>query len=630
MRTYPESPTIARARYIFVGVLFLVLLALALVGGVLKAGMDSRIGAPDTPTAAYNIVIFTFWAAIVLVTPALCFHIFSNSAAPNTYWRAFWTAAFLAFAVHVYSAVTWLCGGDWGVVFNSKVATPEHPECLVEHPGPDVFFLVWWALDVALAWIVSDNNKWLRAQRGALHIVAFTMFFGAAVLAEKAEIVARLLGLLMALAVLGCLALRLIVQENDPKSLTVLVYDKVFEFLNLFVTWDKLPIFFGVLNLGALRDVLREKNLHNTSDIAVTEPNGLRQTVPYDPRYLCEREEDGQWNNLAKPTMGNASFNPNDPSDSPDYTLSNPGARFGRNIPLTEVDPTRDGDLLDPSPRLVSNRLLGRAKKSDGTDDFTPATILNLLAAAWIQFQTHNWFNHGTPRPIDDDPFDVPIPPGDSWPAGKMLVRRTRADPTRKANDHAGPTTFTNAEPHWWDSSQIYGTSPQAGSQFRSGVNGKLNLDPKTKLIPLEFERRRNYRHERELVAGLKPAAQSLHARAQRHLRSPGGSLSGMAQRSKQGRRDFPRRAPCQQRPDRENPHGRLDARDPHPPGLANRHERQLVGTGRGKCQKKPRPHQHKRSDQRHSRLGGQSVRRRLLSDRGIRLGLSPASAAAE
>jgi hypothetical protein len=134
----------------------------------------------------------------------------------------------------------------------------------------------------------------------------------------------------------------------------------------------------------------------------------------------------------------------------------------------------------------VSNRLLGRKTKSDGTDDFKPATILNLLAAAWIQFQTHDWFNHGTPRKIDDDPFDVPIPPGDSWPAGKMLVRRTRPDPTRKPNDDAGPTTFANAETHWWDSSQIYGGSPQAGAKYRTRKDGKLNIDPKTKLIPLD------------------------------------------------------------------------------------------------------------------------------------------------
>jgi hypothetical protein len=162
--------------------------------------------------------------------------------------------------------------------------------------------------------------------------------------------------------------------------------------------------------------------------------------------------------------MGNASLNPNEATDGSAFTLSNPGARFGRNIRLSEVDPTRDGDIMDPSPRLVSNRLLGRPKKSDGTDDFKPATILNLLAAAWIQFQTHDWFNHGTPRAIDDEPFDVPLPPGDPWPAGKMLVRRTRSDPTRRKNDDAGPVTYTNAETHWWDSSQIYGDSVQAGT----------------------------------------------------------------------------------------------------------------------------------------------------------------------
>src|SRR6185369_2067968 len=112
--------------------------------------------------------------------------------------------------------------------------------------------------------------------------------------------------------------------------------------------------------------------------------------------------------------------------------------------------------------------------------------ILNLLAAAWIQFQTHDWFNHGAPRPIADDPFDVPLPPGDSWPCGKMLVRRTRQDPTRKPRDGAGPETFANAETHWWDASQIYGDNGTAGDRYRSRVDGKLNVDPKTKRIPVD------------------------------------------------------------------------------------------------------------------------------------------------
>ena len=81
--------------------------------------------------------------------------------------------------------------------------------------------------------------------------------------------------------------MRLIVSENDPKSLLIVLYARFFQFLNLFVVWHKLPTFLAVANLGALREVLRAKNLHNTSDIPVTEPNGLRPTVAWDPRYLA-------------------------------------------------------------------------------------------------------------------------------------------------------------------------------------------------------------------------------------------------------------------------------------------------------------------------------------------------------
>jgi len=485
-KSSPETPSATRARYLFVAALFLVLMGIAHGGAELAGWLDARGPALLAHSTDYHRVIFTLWVAVVLVTPALCFHIYSRSDARNSYWRAFWTFAYLALCTHVYWAVSGTCAGDWHLVFNSKIASAAHPECVVDHPGPDFFLIGWWGLDVLLAWIASDGIKVIRVQRGALHVLVFAMVFGATVLAAKAGIVAHLLGILMALIVVGCLLLQAITHETDPKSLSAIVYVRFFEFLNLFVSWDKLPTFLAVANLQALRDVLRAKNLHNTSDIAVTEPRGLRSTVTFEPRLLCEREEDGQYNDLDKPTMGNASFNPDSPMDGADFTLSNPGARFGRNIPLSEVDPTRNGGILDPSPRLVSNRLLGRRKLTDGRDDFKPATILNLLAAAWIQFQTHNWFNHGNPRPIDDHPFDVPIPPGDSWPGGRMLVRRTRSDPTRRPNDNAGPTTYTNSQPHWWDSSQIYGDNPEAGARIRSHRDGKLNIDPRTRRIPTD------------------------------------------------------------------------------------------------------------------------------------------------
>jgi hypothetical protein len=308
----------------------------------------------------YFFVIFTIWACIFLLTPALCFHIFSRSEAGNYYWRAFWTFAFLALLVHLYWAYAGPCGRSLTSIFNHKATLDPHPDCKVENPWPDSFLAAWWGLDVVLAWAITDNLKWVRFQRGGVHLLAFLMFFGAFVLADKASIEARMLGVLMAIIVIGCLVVRLIVSDNDPKSPLMMIYVRFFQLLNLFVVWHKLPTFLAVANLGALREVLRAKNLHDTSRIAVTVPSGLRPLVQPDVRYLSEREEDGQYNDLSKPTMGNASLG------GSDFTLSNPGARFGRNIPLSEVDPARDGAILDPNPRLVSTRLLGRATTPGG------------------------------------------------------------------------------------------------------------------------------------------------------------------------------------------------------------------------------------------------------------------------
>ena len=65
---------------------------------------------------------------------------------------------------------------------------------MVEHPKPDLFLAAWWGLDVILAWTLADNIKWVRVQRGAVHLLAFLMFFGAFVLADKAEIARACLG----------------------------------------------------------------------------------------------------------------------------------------------------------------------------------------------------------------------------------------------------------------------------------------------------------------------------------------------------------------------------------------------------------------------------------------------------
>src|SRR5262249_53182154 len=138
------------------------------------------------------------------------------------------------------------------------------------------------------------------------------------------------------------------------------------------------------------------------------------------------------------------------------------GTRFGRNVPLTEAVPDNDDALLDPSPRLISRELLAR-------QSFLPATTLNLLAAAWIQFETHNWFSHGDP--VAGKEFKVPLPPGDDWPEainGCMHIRRTVADDTKRETWLGATPTFRNINSHWWDAGQIYGSSRNRQMQIRS------------------------------------------------------------------------------------------------------------------------------------------------------------------
>ena len=65
------------------------------------------------------------------------------------------------------------------------------------------------------------------------------------------------------------------------------------------------------------------------------------------------------------------------------------GVRFGRNITRKNAKQPTEEDLMTPNPRLVSETFMKRTE-----DEFKPATTLNLLAAAWIQFQVHDWFFH--------------------------------------------------------------------------------------------------------------------------------------------------------------------------------------------------------------------------------------------
>ena len=106
--------------------------------------------------------------------------------------------------------------------------------------------------------------------------------------------------------------------------------------------------------------------------------------------------------------------------------------------------------------------------------------FLNLLAASWIQFQNHDWVNHGDN--IDTDLITIPLDDDDParlrFRQRNMFVGRTQPDPTRQPLGEETPVTFINEVTHWWDGSQLYGSDQPTQDRLRSGVGGKLRLDP--------------------------------------------------------------------------------------------------------------------------------------------------------
>ena len=208
--------------------------------------------------------------------------------------------------------------------------------------------------------------------------------------------------------------------------------------------WSKLPLLLAIPVLIGLRDRLRADNLYDTG-------RGPRDTPPFtDPArddYHGARTLDGTYNDLDDPLMGSI------------------GSRFGRNVPLSYTFPEQPPELLDPNPRLISRQLLTREK-------FQPASTLNLLAGAWIQFEVHDWLSHGDNDPTR--PWEIPVETDDPWPDHPMHIDRTLPDPSTEPGK---PATFTTHDTHWWDGSQVYGNTPEFAAALRTHELGKLKID---------------------------------------------------------------------------------------------------------------------------------------------------------
>ena len=242
---------------------------------------------------------------------------------------------------------------------------------------------------------------------------------------------------------------------SSSSSLFSRLYNWIAQTIDQKIGWSKLPLLFGIAVLAGLRFILRERNLYDT---ATTIPTTEQPTPDGGgTRYLIARTPDGTFNDLEQPLMGSAN------------------SRFGRNVPLEDAHPD-EPNILFPNPRIVSRELLTR-------ETFIPATSLNLLAAAWVQFMVHDWFSHGKNQ--KEHPWEIPLAEDDPWPEHPMHILRTHSDPTRPTGTENAPPTFLNTATHWWDGSQIYGSDAATLASIRSGVNGKLNIG-EDGLLPLD------------------------------------------------------------------------------------------------------------------------------------------------
>ena len=207
--------------------------------------------------------------------------------------------------------------------------------------------------------------------------------------------------------------------------------------------WYKLPFIPAVATLDGIRAFMRWGNAFST------ETDGGRKPPAPDFDVQTMRTADGSYNDLGAPGMGMA------------------GARFGRNFPINETFGLEGEALVTPSPREISNQLLARK-------NFVPVPHLNVLVSGWLQFMVHDWLSHNPS--LRADPHKIPLKDGDDWHENPMTILRSPPD-DRGPGDEGRPDAYVNSETHWWDGSQIYGSSLDRQTLIRSDPVTKVMLD---------------------------------------------------------------------------------------------------------------------------------------------------------
>eukprot|EP01061_Rhynchopus_euleeides_P033203 TRINITY_DN554_c0_g1_i7.p1 TRINITY_DN554_c0_g1~~TRINITY_DN554_c0_g1_i7.p1 ORF type:complete len:638 (+),score=287.73 TRINITY_DN554_c0_g1_i7:104-1915(+) len=137
------------------------------------------------------------------------------------------------------------------------------------------------------------------------------------------------------------------------------------------------------------------------------------------------------------------------------------GTRFGRNVRSTwETTTPPHNYLWEPRPEAAAKLMTSYGNKREAIPS------LNLFFGAWIQFQTHDWFNHE--KDAEAAPYVLntrAAEDGGAAGAQTFPLQRTKRD----ADGYMRTRTT-----HWWDMSQVYGSDRATQESLRSFVDGKL------------------------------------------------------------------------------------------------------------------------------------------------------------
>jgi len=195
---------------------------------------------------------------------------------------------------------------------------------------------------------------------------------------------------------------------------------------------------FGVMPLATVRDWLTTNCLHDPYFDNPTPEKYHRVDGSTDPEPVCDedsikyRSADGSCYDKRLPLMGAR------------------GTRMGR---ATSKNGPKDNHM--PPEKDVAELMSGRKADASG---FIRSPYLNIFGAVWLQMNIHDWFNHkDSPKGADKAAIDPSLidDKGHTW----------------------------NDVTHWWDGSQIYGSSLAEQKLVRLGKRGKLKVDEAKQLL---------------------------------------------------------------------------------------------------------------------------------------------------